>query len=706
MELQFLRFGKMICSIQKIKRSVINSMINLFKRKILIGFIVFCIVFFASLFTISDYSANWDEAAVHFARGQAILNYLVTGKKDFSNLQNSVIKKSYYQSESLTYNFFEKGFEKGGVSIGIGHPPLSNIFAAVFNTVFYRWFNVLGDVEAYHLYSVFLAALLIAVVFYFVATEYSLFSGIIAALSLEFYPLFLGESRYNTKDIPEAVFFSFSVLCLYKAIASNSIRWVFFSSIFTAFAFGTKFNIIFLPLIIMPWIIIYFIAELKKLKFKQFLKLRNKLFFSFLLYPIVGILIFLLAWPNLWADPIERFSYIIDYYKSIGVNSSFDPRFLTFFRFNTYAVQWILFTTPIPVLVLSALGFIVSLCRFLAKKDKISILIVLWFAVPIIRVSVPDANIYGGVRQIMEYIPAMAVLSGIGAGYLVKILSKRFIKNLIALQIIVIVAFVPIILKMISMHPNESVYFNSIIGGLKGAKEKNISGWGVSLGSTYRQGAAWLNSNAEKNAKVAFVFELGGNMPKIDLRPDITLYNQVRSGMKREGEYAIGLTHDGTLENLYYRRYLERFLNPVYELKVDDVPILKIWKNDERHTKPQYLKKEQKVADLSYSEENGNIIVDLKTITEITRIETHYGSTNCTKPTNGYFQISKDGKSWITLPGTFTFFYFAAWFKTQPEEGKLNFLFAADPARFIRLIINDNNSCLLLHKLGITVWYI
>lgn len=682
-------------------------MISLFRKpKTFIAIIIFFITFFSSFFTLKNYSINWDEAAVHFARGQAILNYLISGKRDYSNLENSKLKRSYFQSDTFTYNFFEKGFEVGEGSIGIGHPPLSNVFASLFNAVFYRWLNVIGDMEAYHLYSAFLSSLLIAAVFYFVAARYSLVAGIIAALSLQFYPLFLGESRYNTKDVPEAVFFSFSIFFLYRAITSNSIKWMFASSLLTAFAFGTKFNVIFLPLIVIPWIIIYFFPELRKLRLKKFLKLRAKLIFSFSFFPVVSILIFFLAWPNLWADPVDRFNFIIDYYKSIGVNSSFDPRFLTFFRFNTYAIQWIIFTTPIPVLVLGLMGIMVSLWRFLAKKDNVSILIVLWFVVPIIRVSVPSANIYGGVRQIMEFIPAMAILSGIGAHYLVIFLNKFFIKNLIVLQALVLIAFFPIIIQMISMHPNESTYFNSIVGGLKGAKEKNIPGWGVTLGSTYRQGVAWLNSNTEQNAKVAFVFELGGNIPTIDLRPDITLYNQVRSGMKREGEYAIGVTHDGTLENLYYRRYLERFLNPVYELKVDDVPILKIWKNDVQHTKPEYLRKEQEIPDTSYSKENGNITIDLKKIWEITKIETSYSSVGCTKPTNGYFQISKDKELWTTLPGTFTFFYFAAWFQTQPQLGQLNFLFAGDPARFIRIIIQDENSCLLLHDLGITVWRI
>lgn len=604
------------------------------RKKILMFVLPFLLFLIPGLLTVSHYSINWDEP-VHFGRGEAILYYFLTGKKDYSSFSPNS-RRSYYQNQSYTYSFFEKSFEKGKSAssiIGGGHPPLSDIFASVFNTIFYQWLGILGDIESYHLYSIFLAALLAAVIFYFVAARYNVFSGTVAFISLSLYPLFLGESRYNIKDTPETVFFSFSILCFYRGVISNSIKWIFFSALFFAFAFATKLNVIFLPFIILPWMAAYYLSKIKKIKLGRFLKERLKIILSLLFYPILGLLMYFLSWPILWQHPIERFITTINYYKEIGINTNFDSRFLTFFHFNTYASQWILYTTPIIILILSILGIVYIFTQGRREKDKASILILLWLIVPILRVTMPNAGIYGGVRQIMEYIPAMAMLSGIGAGYIVKLLYCYIVKlnnrwstekTKFILKALIIVSFIPITLKLISIHPNESVYFNQIIGGLKGAKERNIPGWGSSLGSTYKQGTTWINQHAEKNAKVVLVFELLSNIPKIYLRPDITLYNQFRSGIKRAGEYAIGITHEATQENLYYRRYLENFLNPVYELKVDGVAILKIWKNDAAHTKPEYLKPEEKVIDFSSESGNGELTVDLKQITRVTKIEIKY----------------------------------------------------------------------------------
>ena len=123
---------------------LLSNTINMFKKRELVtGFFIFLIVFSLSFFTLSHYSVNWDEAAAHFSRGQAILHYLTTGKKDYSDLKNSKIKRSYYQSDSLTYDFFDKSFQKNQETIGVGHPPMSDLFASLFNRIFYGWFNIL-----------------------------------------------------------------------------------------------------------------------------------------------------------------------------------------------------------------------------------------------------------------------------------------------------------------------------------------------------------------------------------------------------------------------------------------------------------------------------------------------------------------------------------------------------------------------------------
>jgi len=691
------------------------------KKYFRIGILIAVVFFIVGIITVKEYSINWDEP-IHFFRGQDFIHFYLTGKKDFSDFNsNPPTRRSLYQQNSFTYSFLEKQFTQsnklltqgGNLPLGIGHPAFSDVIASIFNFVLYQKLGWIGDVDSYHWYSILLASLLVGYVFYFVSNRFGMFAGAVSAIALSLYPLFLGESRYNTKDIPEAVYYSFTILFFYNSLIANtlkkSISWIILSSIFFSFGFATKFNIIFFPAIVFPWALMLWVKKFKTSPF-QFIKEKYPIFLSFLLYPIVGLSVFFASWPIFWSHPLKGLLMVVDYYKWIGINPNFDQRFITFFHFNTYALQWIANTTPFVILFFTLCGFIYVIKNFLKEKDKISVLVLWWFIFPLLRVTMPNAGIYGGVRQIMEYIPAIAILCGLGALWLVKTLSQKIkLKNIpikFLLQLLIFASFLPIFIRLLTLHPNESLFFNDLNGGLKGAKERDVPGWGNSLGSTYRQGTAWLNSHTEKNAKISLVYGLLANIPLTDLRPDLEINTRYRSGLKREGEYAIDLVHSQTRENLYYRKYVERFLNPVWELNVDGVAVLKIWKNDMTHTKPEYQKDEIKISPKNIENEEKMMTVDLGEIKRITKIQVNYDSSSCTLPTQGYFMISKDKDSWERMADDFTAFYFAPWFKPQPEIGVLQFLFAAENARYIRLIINDENSCLLVHPTSISVWHI
>jgi len=691
------------------------------KKPFLIGILFAAVFFIVGIITVKEYNINWDEP-IHFFRGQNFIHYYLTGSKDFSNFNTKPpIRRSLYQESSFTYSLLEKQFTQsnklltqgGNLPLGIGHPPFSDVTASLFNYVLYQKLGWVGDIDSYHWYSIFLASLLVGYIFYFVSKRLGIFAGSISAISLSLYPLFLGESRYNTKDIPEAVYYSFTILFFYNALVGNTLRksigWIILSSIFFSFGFATKFNIIFFPAIVFPWALILWIKKIKTSPSK-FIKEKYSLLLSFLLYPIVGLFVFYASWPIFWPNPLKGLLMVIDYYKWIGINPNFDQRFITFFHLNTYALQWVANTTPFVILFLTFCGFIYVIKNFLKQKDKISVLVLLWFIFPLLRVTLPNAGIYGGVRQIMEYIPAMAILCGMGALFLVRVLSEKIksknIPKKFLLQGLIFILFLPIFIKLLSLHPNESLFFNDLNDGIRGAKERNVPGWGNSLGSTYRQGIAWLNNHTEKNAKISLVYGLLANIPITDLRPDLEINTKYRSGLKREGEYAIDLVHSQTRENLYYRKYVERFLDPVWELNVDGVAVLKIWKNDIEHTKLEYQKDETRILPEKVENEEGMMTIDLGEIKRITKIQINYDPSMCTLPTQGHFMLSKDKDNWERMADDFSAFYFAPWFKPQPEIGILQFLFAAENSRYIRLIINDDKSCLLIHPTSISVWHI
>lgn len=540
------------------------------------------------LATLNDYGINWDEPD-HFMRGQAYLRYFLTGKRDYQGLpklkshypksdrielpkdieyeDDSQFRRSLYQNDSYNLaNFYQNDS---------GHPPLSDILAALTNYVFYQKLGILKDIEAYHLFEVFSGTILVLIVALLAQEAYGAFAGLIAGLSLILYPLFLGETHFNVKDPVETCFFGLTIYAFWKAIKHQSDKWMIASAIFCGMGLGTKFNIIFVPLIILLWL---FARGIKK-------KLSKNPLMSLFFYPLIVFAIFFVSWPYLWQDPRGRLLETIHYYKEIGTQQNFQPLNFYIHGFNTYPFQAIIFTTPLVILFFAIIGIAASFFLFKKEKEKTSFLWLLWLIVPITRVTIPGTTIYGGVRQIMEYIPAMALLAGLGAkqmvtwlhGYMVK-LKKPF--SHLAIQLLILLVFVPITLKLIQIHPNEGLYFNPLINGLNGAKERNFPYWGLSLGNEYRQGIKWFNQNAPQEADLTLVNGVLSNIPRTWIRKDINFGDHYFSGSARKGEYIMEVVYQGWESVIPEKSAYLKNLNPIFELKAEEVPVLKIWQNE------------------------------------------------------------------------------------------------------------------------------
>jgi len=574
------------------------------KKKVIIGAILATLYFVVLLFTLSDYGINWDEP-VHYIRGQAYLRFFLTGKDNYRGLlrletsyarvygrtlptgitfgDGGSPRRSIYQYDSepnhLTYRWFLENDS--------GHPPLNGILASLSNYIFYQKLGWLGDIQAYHLFIIGVTSIAVFAVFLFTSSLYGIFAGLIAVLSIALYPLLFSESHFNIKDPVEMAFYTFSIITFYFGITKKSWKWLLLTGIAAGFALGTKLNIVFATFTVVSWVVIYKFKDISRFKW-PFSKIIT---FSLFSIPIVALAILFGTWPYLWQSPLNHFLLFVSYYKKLGTTFYQADSQVMFFGFNTYAVQWIIYTTPLIILFLSIFGIMYVFTKGIKEKEKTSLFILFWFLVPIIRVIMPNAGIYGGIRQIMEYIPAMAILAGIGAKYIAELLNyyivKKFkIRALLLLQIVIVLSFIPITLKLISIHPNENVYFNPLIGGLSGAAERNFPDWGTTVGSAYKGGIDWINIHAEKNSKVALVNGLLSNIPRIFIRQDIYFHESHYSGNKKQGEYLMEvIDYRWNLNTPEAKKQYLETLVPVYEEKVDSVVILKIWKNDIQHSK-------------------------------------------------------------------------------------------------------------------------
>lgn len=644
------------------------------------------IFFIFGVLTLPSYGINWDTIN-HLPRGQAYLHYFLTGKKDYSDMilykkywqnpdslfidtdiqKSELSSRSYYQSDAVTFNYF---MEKDGD----GHPPLSDILSSVFNRLLFGKLRLINDIDSYRVYGVLLAASLVGLLYYWTSKVYGNVAGIIASLSLALYPLYWSESHFNTeKDIPEASFWSFFLYFFYKGFTKKDVKSILVSGVFFGLALGTKFNILFVLPITIIWIIIYF--------GKKIIEKNNiKLIGVGMVAISIGIAIFYITWPYLWQDVITGSIRVFGFYKSIGTASTAS--------FNFYPIRWIIYTTPIPILILTLFGSLVLIKDLFKDKTKIGLLILLWFFIPIIRVTMPNTNIYGGVRQIMEYIPAMAIISGVGAMYIYNNLkiNKILILGIFALS------FGSVLFNLYKIHPNENVYFNVLIGGLDKAKEKNIPSWGNTFGAAYRQGFSWINKNAPFGSNLVFVNELMPNAPYIWVRSDINFQNTQRSGFLRKGEYAITITYQGTNTRSYYDSYLENFVKPVYESQVDGVGVVKVWKNSQENVYDPY-KAQKRIDNVIFKSNKKELILDLKNTYSLAYMYLVIEKSGCAETTGGSVSTSTDLQNWSEIPESLPTGSVSS-LSGQPNIGEFYFPFLSQKARYIKVNYSPENSCL------------
>ena len=664
------------------------------KKQLLIP-LVFTIAFFlTAFFTLKDYGISWDET-IHFSRGQAYLYYFITGKTNYRDLPDVNLQGTFGNPKNIPSprrSFYQlNDYHDGDFFIykDVGHPPINDILAALSNYIFFQKLGVLDDITAYHLFNIAASAILVFVVVMFAKETFGTFASVVSFLALSTYPLFWAESHFNIKDFPLATFFSGFIWAFYKSLKNFSVKWLALSILFFSFGLGTKFNILFA----IPIVIIYVLYRYRKNIFKIIRLIPKQYTVLLILAPVISVGILTISWPYLWYNWFDNFLKIFSYYREIGTITKYQPDSFYIAGFSFFPVLWILFTTPPVTLIFLCVGIISS---YLRRKEKrfVSVLWLLWFLVPILRVAIPGSSIYGGVRQISEFVPAMALLGGLGAYQI----GKWFKNNRIVLILIILIFLWPVFV-LFKLHPNENVYFNFLIGGLKGAQSKNFPSWGNSFGNAYLQGIRWINENVEEGAKLSLIQGTRLNVPPILVRKDIDFSGLHWSGINRGGEYLMELTFNDTAREFNYAwEYVDKFLVPVYEVKVDRVSILKIWKNDREHTKKEYQLDEKKFkGQFSVKKDNNLLVADMYKDLVLSQVELSYSDQkNCTPVSMSFLETSLDGKYWQREKDLIP--YPQVGLKSNDLDGQINFRLAGRKARMVRFWLDKEDSCAFINS--------
>ncbi len=664
--------------------------------------------------TLSHYGINWDEP-YHYRRGQAFLQYILTGNKTYNNLskypalkgdsdnpnfRNAQIyfeevqknpnlsdpntRRSFYQDDSWNGEFFID------IENSYGHPPLNDILAAFSNKVFYQKLGIMGDLESYRFFIVTLVALTALFIAVFMWKEFGIVESLFSTLALCSYPLLVGEQHFNIKDPVEMSFFTLTIISSYLGLKYNKTKWLLLAILFFAFGVSTKFNIVFSLIPIAVWFLFNIFKTKKGLGKIIKSGLFKKMAVALSVAPVVVVGILILSFPTIWKNPLSGLTQILSFYLEVGYPKTPMAGYNLFGFINTFPITWIFYTTFPIVLIL----FICSLLfiRKLVNKNDFVILLVVWIGITIARNSLFGALSYGGVRIIMEFVPAMAMMAGIFVGYIAKSIDNKLV--IFLFYSIILLSFIFSIFKLVSIHPNENVYFNSIIGGLSGARQQNIPYWGDSYGNAYLPAIEWLNKNAELDAKVTTPIGSTSNIPRFKLRNDIAISPYYLSGLDHKGEYIVELTYNYIPMEWFALKYLNGAMISVYEVVVDGVPIAKVWKNDNSHIKKEYSSLKNIEASMSVDTNTKIITIKTSKVEKLMEIDINQPIAGCESLKTGYIETSMDGTTWTREIEDIAREQFGRQ-EVKPLEAVYKFNFMARDAKFIKIHTDSKYNCLL-----------
>jgi hypothetical protein len=131
----------------------------------------------------------------------------------------------------------------------------------------------------------------------------------------------------------------------------------------------------------------------------------------------------------------------------------------------------------------------------------------LWVLIPVV-VEAHSASRYSGIRHFLLIIPGFCILARMGADELYEWLKRRRWQISERYQLtwmpnaLIATPFLIVLIAMISIHPYQGAYLNSITNALIEKDSENYFPLEY-FGHAYKEGGEWLNKTMQKGDKVA-----------------------------------------------------------------------------------------------------------------------------------------------------------------------------------------------------------
>ena len=411
-----------------------------------------------------------------FAIGAIVLFFLMTSLSfDYGITGDDLDQKLYGEKVLNFYTSFGK--DTSCLHLKVGNKENLYIYGGLFNMISAAANRYIGGLDEYDMrHFINAIAGFFAILFAGLLARRigNWMTGFLALVLLATWPQFFGQSMNNPKDIPFALGYVMTIYYLTKLVKElprPSLKTWTMTAIAIAFTINIRIGGLLLIGMLFAFVIGTYILD--PVKRKLIAANTGFLLRRLILVSILGYFGGLIFWPYGILSPLSHpFSALKEMTNfSMGIGLLFDGKMIDSTKITwNYIPQWLWITTPLVVLF-AAIAF--GVVWFWGRKffsQTLSLLLIFAAVFPWAYAVYKHSPLYDGLRQMMFILPLIAVMASLTWHYLFMRAKQKWMRYAMA-ALFAIGIFLPVRFSFAN-HPNEYVYFNELIGGIKGAYGK------------------------------------------------------------------------------------------------------------------------------------------------------------------------------------------------------------------------------------------
>ncbi len=440
---------------------------------------LFVVTFGVTLLTANDYGPTYDEP--HYA--SAGIRYAEWWARVFHG----------------DFRALSKAQIEGAWSLNHEHPPLQKV-ASGFSQ---QWLGgALPGLMAMRLPSALWFALTVCAIYLFTRGVWGRRGALFGAMAFATMPRVIAHAHFNALDMPIACWFLVTTAVTAWAMARRSWGIAVLAGIAFGLALMAKLNAFFLPVLLIPWVLIY--------HRRQWPKLAAVL--------LIGPAVFWLCWPWMWIDTAAHMKAYLAFH--VG-HAAYNVWYLgKLYQYAPWHYPFVItaVTTPAAVLILALVGAVGATHQVAEGESPTrphvpaatSALLLLGIVVTLVPSALPNSPKYNGERLFLPAFPFLAALAGGGFAWVAQALacirlsgsSKQNPSVLIVCALGLLLLY-PGANGAILNHPYQLAYYNELVGGTAGATRRGFET--IYWGQVFAEAPRFLNTIQATSPRVLVI---------------------------------------------------------------------------------------------------------------------------------------------------------------------------------------------------------